>query len=101
MADQTGAQQLFDLWKKQVEEGTRAWLKMAGQGQSPDPQAFWRPFMDQGMQAWPKVMTQGQPAPDLMAQWKQFLDQWIAAGSKALEQATGTERPAQATRKQV
>ena len=91
MADQTGAQQLFDLWKKQVEEGTRAWLKMAGQGQSPDPQAFWRPFMDQGMQAWSKVMTQGQPSPDLMAQWKQFLDQWIAAWSKVLEQAMGKQ----------
>src|SRR6266850_2146243 len=31
MADQAGAQQLFDLWKKQVEEGTRAWLKMLEQ----------------------------------------------------------------------
>ena len=59
MADNTGTQQLFDLWKKQVDEGTQAWLKMAGQGQPVDPQAFWRPFMDQGMQAWSKVMTQG------------------------------------------
>ena len=101
MADQTGAQQLFDLWKKQVEEGTRAWLKMAGQGQSPDPQAFWRPFMDQGMQAWSRVMTQGQPSPDLMTQWKQFLDQWIAAWSKVLEQAMGTESFAQAMGKQL
>jgi len=101
MADQAGAQQLFDLWKKQVEEGTRAWLKMAGQGQSPDPQAFWRPFMDQGMQAWSKVMTQGQPSPDLMAQWKQFLDQWIAAWSKVLEQAMGTEAFAKTLGKQM
>src|SRR5216684_3367832 len=88
MADQAGAQQLFDLWKKQVEEGTRAWLKMAGQGQSPDPQAFWRPFMDQGMQAWSKVMTQGQPSPDLMSQWKQlegFLNQ-AGPVKKAAEQ---------------
>ena len=101
MADQTSAQQLFDLWKKQVEEGSRAWLKMAGQGQTPDPQAFWRPFMDQGMQAWSKVMTQGQPSPDLMSQWKQFLDQWIAAWSKVLEQAMGTESFAQAMGKQL
>jgi len=62
MADQTGAQQFFDLWKKQVEEGLEP-RQMAGQGQSPDPQAFWRPFMDQGMQAWSKVMTQGSPRP--------------------------------------
>ena len=84
MADNTGSQQLFDLWKKQVDEGTQAWLKMAGQGQPVDPQAFWRPFMDQGMQAWSKVMTQGTVSPYLMTQWKQFLDQWIAAWSKVL-----------------
>ena len=91
MADNTGAQQLFDLWKKQVDEGTQAWLKLAGQGQPVDPQAFWRPFMDQGMQAWSKVMTQGTVSPDLMTQWKQFLDQWIAAWSKILEQAMGKQ----------
>ena len=99
--DKTGTQQLFDLWKKQVDEGTQAWLKMAGQGQPVDPQAFWRPFMDQGMQAWSKVMTQGTVSPDLMAQWKQFLDQWIAAWSKVLEQAMGTENFAQAMGKQL
>ena len=101
MADNSGTQQLFDMWKKQVDEGTQAWLKMAGQGQAPDPQAFWRPFMDQGMQAWSKVMTQGTASPDLMAQWKQFLDQWIAAWSKVLEQAMGTETFAQAMGKQM
>ena len=100
MAD-TGSQQLFDLWKRQMEEGTQAWLKMLGQGQPQDPQAFWRPFMDQGMAAWSKVMTQGAPAPDLMTQWKQFLDQWIAAWAKALEQAMGTESFAQAMGKQL
>lgn len=91
MAGETATQQLFDLWKKQVDEGTQAWLKMAGQGQPVDPQAFWRPFMDQGMQAWSKVMTQGTVSPDLMTQWKQFLDQWIEAWSKALGQAMNTE----------
>jgi hypothetical protein len=101
MADNSSTQQLFDLWKKQVDEGTQAWLKMAGQGQAPDPQAFWRPFMDQGMQAWSKVMTQGTASPDLLAQWKQFLDQWIAAWSKILEQAMGTENFAQAMGKQL
>ena len=40
MADNSGTQQLFDMWKKQVDEGTQAWLKMAGQGQAPDPAGF-------------------------------------------------------------
>jgi hypothetical protein len=104
MAD-TANQQLLDMWKRQVEEGTQAWLRMMGQGQAPtpamDPQAFWRPFMDQGMAAWSKLMTQGTPSPDLMGQWKQFLDQWIAAWSKVLEQSMGTEAFAQAMGKQL
>jgi hypothetical protein len=102
MAEASG-QQLFDLWKKQVEEGTQAWLKMMGAtpAQPLDPQAFWRPFMDQGMAAWAKVMTQGPASPDLVGQWKQFLDQWIAAWAKVLEQAMGTEAFAQALGKQL
>ena len=100
MAD-TASQQLFDLWRKQMEEGTQAWLKMMGQGQTVDPQAFWRPFMDQSMAAWSKVMTQGTTSPDLMAQWKRFLDQWIAAWAKVLEQAMSTEAFAQAMGKQL
>jgi polyhydroxyalkanoate synthesis regulator phasin len=100
-------QQLFDLWKKQVEDGTQAWLRMLGQpAGSPitptmDPQAFWKPFLDQGIAAWSRVMTQGPVSPDLMSQWKQFLDQWIAAWSKALEQAMGTDAFAQALGKQL
>jgi polyhydroxyalkanoate synthesis regulator phasin len=87
------SQALFDMWKKQVEEGSQAWLRMLGTPQAPtmELQAFWRPFMDQGIAAWSKVMTQGQTSPDLMAQWKQFLDQWIAAWSRVLEQAMGTD----------
>jgi polyhydroxyalkanoate synthesis regulator phasin len=100
MADNV-SQQLLEMWKKQVEESSQAWVKMLGQGQAVDPQAFWRPFMDQGMAAWSKVMTQGQPSPDLMGQWKQFLDQWIAAWSKALEQAMGTDAFAKAMGKQL
>ena len=104
MADNP-SQQLLDMWKRQVEEGTQAWLRMMGQGQAVptmDPQAFWRPFMDQGMAAWSKVMTQGtSPSPDLMTQWKQFLDQWIAAWSRVLEQAMGTDSFAQLMGKQL
>lgn len=101
MAD--ASNQLFDMWKKQVEEGSQAWLKMLGTPQAApmDPQAFWRPFMDQGVAAWSKVMTQGQASPDLMVQWKQFLDQWIAAWSKVLEQAMGTEAFAKTLSKQM
>src|SRR5882724_7843970 len=101
MAD--ASNQLFDMWKKQVEEGSQAWLRMLGTPQAApmDPQAFWRPFMDQGIAAWSRAMTQGQAPPDLMAQWKQFLDQWIAAWSKVLEQAMGTESFAQAMGKQL
>ena len=106
MAENT-SQQLLDMWKRQVEEGTQAWLRMMGQGPAAatppmDPQAFWRPFMDQGMAAWSKVMTQGSaPSPDLMAQWKQFLDQWIAAWSRVLEQAMGTDTFAKMMGKQL
>jgi len=105
MADNP-SQQLVDMWKRQVEEGTQAWLRMMGQGSGAaptmDPQSFWRPFMDQGMAAWSKVMTQGtSPSPDLMAQWKQFLDQWIAAWSRVLEQAMSTEAFAQVMGKQL
>src|SRR5206468_9047402 len=100
MAEHAG-QQMFDMWRKQVEEGGQAWLRRLGQGQPVDPQAFWRPFMDQGMAAWSKVMTQGTASPDLMAQWKQFLDQWIAAWAKVLEQAMSTETFAQTMGKQL
>jgi len=34
MADNT-SQQLLDMWKRQVEEGTQAWLRMMGQAQVP------------------------------------------------------------------
>jgi hypothetical protein len=100
MAD-TSAQQLLDLWKRQIEEGSQAWLRALGQGQPLDPQAFWRPFMDQGMAAWARAMTQGAPSPDLMTQWKQFVDQWIAAWSRVLEQAMGTPAFAQTLGKQL
>lgn len=96
MAENSGTQALFDVWKKQIEEGTQAWARMMGQGQAADPMLFWRLFMDQGIEAWSKLLTQGAMTPDLLAQWKHFLDQWIAAWGKALEQAMGTEAFAQA-----
>jgi Poly(R)-hydroxyalkanoic acid synthase subunit (PHA_synth_III_E) len=98
------SQQLFNLWRKQLEDGAQTWLRMMGQGPAPvvDPQAFWRPFMDQGMAAWSKMMmSPGAGSPDLMSQWKRFLDEWIAAWAKVLEQAMSTEVFAQAMGKQL
>lgn len=105
MADTT-SQQIFELWKRQMEEGSQAWLKLVSQTPPPsqmtDPQAFWKPFADQGIAAWAKLMTQQGPvSPDLLKQWKEFVDQWIAAWARVLEQAMGTEAFAKALGKQL
>ena len=90
----TSANQLFDLWKKQLEEGTQAWARLVSQQApptpTPDPWAFWRPVLDQGLQTWAKLFAQMPATPDLLTQWKQFLDQWIEAWSKVLGQTMGT-----------
>lgn len=91
MGEQSNADALYDVWKKQVEAGTKAWTRAMGQAPTADPVQFWRPFMDQSIAAWAALMTHGPVGPDLMAQWKSFLDQWIAAWGKALEQAMGTD----------
>src|SRR5881296_150541 len=88
--------QLFDMWRKQVEESTQAWTRLLSQRAPtmapPDPAAFWRPVLDQGVQTWAKLFAQTPTTPDLLTQWKQFLDQWIEAWSKVLGQAMGTEQ---------
>jgi len=99
MDPSAASEELFDLWKRQIEAGTQAWTRMMAEGPgrgAPDPAAFWRPLMDQGVAAWSRIMSQGPASPDLFGQWKQFLDQWIEAWSKALGQAMGTEAFAQA-----
>lgn len=95
MADTT--QQLFELWRKQFEEGAQAWARLAGQSPTPppDPTAFWRPLIEQWAQAWTRVFAQTPMTPDIMAQWKQLLDQSIEAWSRALGQAMQTEAFAQ------
>jgi hypothetical protein len=97
--------QLFDTWKRQLEESTQAWSKMVSQmtpqAAPPDPVAFWRPVLNQGLENWARMFAQTPASPDLVSQWKQFLDQWIAAWSKVLEQAMGTETFAQAMGKQM
>jgi hypothetical protein len=96
----TDATQLFDLWRRQLEESTQAWARLVGQAPSapaaaPDPLAFWRPVLNQGLEQWARLFAQTPASPELMGQWKQFLDQWIEAWSRVLGQAMGTEHFAQ------
>ncbi len=98
MAEEHSVRDVFELWKKQMEDGVQAWAKAVGQHQPPDPSGLWRPVVDPAMAAWSKLVAQGPMHPEALAQWKQFLDQCIAAWGKALEQAMGTEAFAQALR---
>src|SRR5216110_3762573 len=97
MAESSGSNQLFDLWKRQLEESTQAWTRLVGQTSAapappPDPAAFWQPVLDQGVQTWAKLFAQTPASPELVTQWKQFLDQWIESWSRVLGQAMGTEQ---------
>jgi hypothetical protein len=96
---ETGAhQQLFEMWRKQLEDGAQAWSKLLSQpAASPtaDPMAFWRPLVDQWVQASARAFSQTPMTPDVMTQWKQFLDQSIDAWSRALGQTMNTEAFAQ------
>lgn len=93
MAESPATNELFDLWRKQFEEGAAAWTRMAAQAppQATDPTAFWRPVLNQGLEQWARLFAQTPITPELAAQWKQFLDQWIDAWSRALGQAMNTE----------
>lgn len=88
--------QLFEMWRKQVEESTQAWTRLLSQRPPttapPDPAAFWRPVLDQGLETWARLFAQTPATPELLPQWKQFIDQWIEAWSKVLGQAMGTEQ---------
>jgi poly(hydroxyalkanoate) synthase III subunit E len=90
--------QLFDMWRKQLEDSTQAWTRMVTQAApppSPDPLAFWRPVLNQGLEQWARLFAQTPASPDLVGQWKQFLDQWIEAWSRVLGQAMTTDSFAQ------
>lgn len=99
MADPMGTQPFFDLWRKQIEEGTQQWARMMTQAAQPapamDPTAFWRPVLNSGLEQWARMFATTPATPDLLQQWKQFLDQWIEAWSKALGQTMATEQFAQ------
>ncbi len=68
MSTPNPAQEMFDLWRKSLEEGTQAWLKPMGQAAPPQPgaafpgvppsfdfTALWRPLLTQGMEIWQKA----------------------------------------------
>jgi hypothetical protein len=98
-------QELFDLWRRSLEEGTQAWLKAMGPSAAPaaPPQAppgfdftqFWRPLMTQGMDVWQQAAAQGKINPEFMQQWKQFMDHWIETWSQVMGQAMASEGFAQ------
>ena len=104
MSDVSGAsQQMFEMWKKQLDEGAQAWTRALGQNPSPppDPLSFWKPAMEHGLQTWARVFASTPVTPDLMSQWKQFIDQSIDAWSRALGQVMNTEAYAQAMGKSL
>jgi hypothetical protein len=98
MADAGVTSQLFDLWRKQIEEGTQAWARLVSQGgvrPPAEPAAFWGPVMEQTIQAWGRALAQTPLTPDLATQWKQFMDQSIETWSRAMGEAMNTEAFAQ------
>jgi polyhydroxyalkanoate synthesis regulator phasin len=97
------SQQLFEIWKKQLDESTQAWSRLLGNNPTPtaDPLSFWKPAMEHGLQQWARIFASTPVTPDLMGQWKQFLDQTIEAWSKAFGQVMNTEQYAQAMGKSL
>jgi hypothetical protein len=99
MTETTPSQQLFDMWKRQLEEGAKSWAQLMTKGAAPappDPAGFWwKPMFEQGLGQWARIFAQTPVTPELSTQWKQFLDQSIEAWSKALSQAMSTEAFAQ------
>ncbi len=93
MTEPGPSQQIFELWKKGMEESAQAWGRLLGQSPAapPDPTAFWRPLVDQWVQAWARMFAATPLTPDMAAQWKQFLDHSIDAWSRALGQAMNTD----------
>jgi hypothetical protein len=98
MTETPSSQQLFEVWKRQLEEGAKSWAQLMTQAPAPPPEPasfWWKPMFEQGLAQWARIFAQTPVTPDLMTQWKQFLDQSIEAWSKALSQAMSTEAFAQ------
>jgi hypothetical protein len=92
------SQQMFDLWRKGMEESAQAWTRLLSQSPAapPDPAALWRPVVEQWVQAWARMLAQTPMTPDVATQWKQFLDQSIETWSRAMGQAMHTDAFARA-----
>jgi hypothetical protein len=98
MTEIPSSQQLFELWKKQLEAGAASWAQLMTKAPAmpADPAGFWwKPMFEGGLAQWARLFAQTPVTPDLMTQWKQFLDQSIEAWSKALGQAMSTDAFAQ------
>jgi hypothetical protein len=99
MTEASSSQQLFELWKRQLEEGAKSWAQVMTKGAAappPDPAGFWwKPMFEQGLAQWARLFAQTPVTPELTGQWKQFLDQSIEAWSRALSQAMNTDAFAQ------
>jgi hypothetical protein len=97
MADSMPTQQLFEMWRKGLEEGTQAWTRLLTQSPAapPDPTTFWKPVVEQWVQTWARTIAASPMTPDVSTQWKQFLDQSIDAWSRTLGQAMNTDAFAQ------
>lgn len=98
MVETTASQQLFELWKKQMEEGADAWTRLLAQAPAApaaDPTALWRSAFEQGVQAWAGLLAMTPMTPDFIAQWKQLTDQTIETWSRAFSQVMNTDAFAQ------
>jgi hypothetical protein len=105
MSTNMATDQLFEFWKKQFEQGTEAWTRIAGQ-RSPatevfDPLKFWRPMFDQLLGEWSKAVQQGAMTPDVLKQWKGFLDQWLLTWDKMFAELFQTDAFAEIMGKQL
>src|SRR5712692_6550473 len=95
MAD-SGANQLFELWKKQLEEGTQAWTRLVTQAPAAappiDPFAFWRPVLDQGLQAWARLFAQSPASPEVLGQ-AMSTEQFAKLMGQSLDQLLVSQAP--------
>src|SRR5881628_2119082 len=86
MVDSIPTQQLFDMWKKGLEESTQAWARLLSQSPAapPDPTAFWKPVVEQwkqvldhSIEAWSRMLGQAMNTDGFAQLLGRYLDQWL------------------------
>jgi hypothetical protein len=78
MADPT--QQLFELWRKQFEEGAQAWARLFAQTPAtPEVMNQWKQALDQSIEAWSRVVGQGMQTEAFAQALGRYLEQWLSA----------------------